>query len=101
MPTAGRAPCMGERGTVEGPPRAEESPEMQVARRLIEAGDAARRRVARDLHDGAQQQLVATVINLQRAQRKWDSDPAKGRELLDEALTRAQAGLRQLRDLVA
>jgi signal transduction histidine kinase len=72
-----------------------------VRRRIIEAGDAARRELARDLHDGAQQQIVITVINLQRAQQKWDSDPARARELLDAGLEAAQLGLDALRELVA
>ena len=46
-------------------------------RRTIEAADAARRQVARDLHDGAQQQFVNVVINLQRAQQKWTPEPER------------------------
>jgi PAS domain S-box-containing protein len=67
-------------------------------RRIIEAHDAARRRVTRDLHDGAQQQLVNTVINLQLARRRLDEDPERARELMDEALERAQAGIVELRE---
>jgi PAS domain S-box-containing protein len=70
-------------------------------RRIIEAHDAARRRVTRDLHDGAQQQLVNTVINLQLARRRLDEDPERARELMDEALERAQAGIVELRELAA
>ena len=40
-------------------------------RRVIEAGDAARERLTRDIHDGAQQRFVNSLINLQRAQQKW------------------------------
>jgi signal transduction histidine kinase len=92
---------MSEWGGAESEARAADAPETQVARRLIEAGDAARRRVAQDLHDGAQQQLVAAIINLQRAQLKWDSDPVKARAFLDAGLARAQDGLGRLRELVA
>ncbi|MCW3065916.1 MAG: domain S-box protein [Solirubrobacterales bacterium] len=70
-------------------------------RRLIEAGDTARRQLARDLHDGAQQQLVASVISLQMAQRKWSADMPRAKELVDKALAQAESGLATLRDLVA
>jgi GAF domain-containing protein len=44
-------------------------------RRLIEASDAARQRLTRDIHDGAQQQFVNTLINVQLAQQKLSSAP--------------------------
>jgi PAS domain S-box-containing protein len=50
--------------------------------RLVSASDAARQRLTRDLHDGAQQRLVATLINLQLAEQKWDAAPQRARELL-------------------
>jgi PAS domain S-box-containing protein len=70
-------------------------------RRIIEAHDAARHRVTRDLHDGAQQQFVNAVVGLQLAQRKWDTDADRARELLAEGLEQAQAGIAALRDLAA
>jgi PAS domain S-box-containing protein len=70
-------------------------------RRTIEAADTARRRVTRDLHDGAQQELVNVVINLQLAQAKWDSDPERARELVDAAAEQAQASVASLRELAA
>jgi PAS domain S-box-containing protein len=70
-------------------------------RRIIEAHDAARHRVTRDLHDGAQQQFVNAVIGLQLVQRKWDTDADRARELLAEGLEQAQAGIAALRDLAA
>jgi signal transduction histidine kinase len=76
-------------------------PVPDARRRVIEAGDAARRHLARDLHDGAQQQFVTALISLRLAQRKWDSDPARARTLLDGALDQAEAALDALRDLVA
>ena len=67
-------------------------------RRIIEAADAARRRLERDLHDGAQQQLVNLVLTLRLARAKLDDDsPAV--ELVDEALagvTEATSDLREL-----
>jgi len=74
--------------------------ELQGARsRIIAAGDAERRRIERDLHDGAQQRLVALALNLRMAeQRAADGDPAAA-ELVREAGEEAQHALRELRDL--
>jgi PAS domain S-box-containing protein len=69
--------------------------------RLVAASDAARRRVTRDLHDGAQQRLVATLINLQLAEQRWESAPQRARELLGQALTDARHGIEDLRELAA
>ena len=50
--------------------------ELKASRaRLVAASDAARQRVTRDLHDGAQQRFVTTLINLQLAEQKWESAP--------------------------
>ncbi|MGA2924634.1 MAG: PAS domain S-box protein [Solirubrobacteraceae bacterium] len=70
-------------------------------RRVIEAADAARERLTRDIHDGAQQRLVNSLINLQRAQQKWASDPGRARELLDQAVDDAHTGVESLRELAA
>ena len=69
--------------------------------RLVTAFDAARQRVTRDLHDGAQQRFVSTIISLQLAGQKWASDPTRARELLDLALDDAQRGLGELREIAA
>jgi PAS domain S-box-containing protein len=69
--------------------------------RLVAASDAARRRVTRDLHDGAQQRLVATIISLQLAEQRWESAPERARELLGRALDDARRGLEDLRALAA
>ena len=70
-------------------------------RRVIEASDSARRRLTRDLHDGAQQDLVNVLVNLQLAQEKWDNDPPGARELLGRAAAHAQESIDDLRDLAA
>jgi signal transduction histidine kinase len=75
--------------------------EALAARRILETGDLARRRLARDLHDGAQQQLIAAVTNLQLAQQKWDSDPARSRAHLDAGVEQVELGRTTLRELVA
>jgi PAS domain S-box-containing protein len=69
--------------------------------RLVAAADAARRRVTRDLHDGAQQRLVATLISLQLAEQRWESAPQRARELVGQALDDARRGLEDLRALAA
>ena len=51
-------------------------------RRLIETQDAERRRLERDLHDGAQQHLVALTVNLRLAQSLSSSSPLRARALL-------------------
>lgn len=63
-------------------------------RRIVSAGDAERRRLERDLHDGAQQRLLALGLALQLL-RDHDGDP----QLLEQAETELQAALHELRDL--
>jgi PAS domain S-box-containing protein len=69
--------------------------------RIVAASDAARQRVTRDLHDGAQQWFVTSVINLQLAEQKWDSAPQRARELLGLALRDARRGVDDLREIAA
>jgi PAS domain S-box-containing protein len=70
-------------------------------RRVIESADTARAGVTRDMHDGAQQKFVNSLINLQLAQDKWASDPTRARELLDVGVQEAGAGIELLRQLAA
>jgi signal transduction histidine kinase len=67
--------------------------------RLVTEADEARRRVVRDLHDGAQQRLVHTIVTLKLAQRAQQEDDQKARSLIAEALEQAQQGNRELREL--
>ncbi|MEA2443797.1 MAG: hypothetical protein QOJ12_1089, partial [Thermoleophilales bacterium] len=64
------------------------------------AGDEACRRVVRDLHDGAQQRLVHTIMTLKLAQRAFRDGDGNAESLLSEALEHAEQGNRELRDLV-
>jgi PAS domain S-box-containing protein len=67
--------------------------------RIVEAGDAARRRLERDLHDGAQQRLVAVSLQMRLARARMEKDPAAAAAILDEASEQLGQGLEQLRDL--
>ncbi len=67
--------------------------------RLLTAGDDARRRVVRDLHDGAQQRLVHTVLALKLAQRAQQHGDASADELVADALAQAEEASAQLREL--
>jgi signal transduction histidine kinase len=66
--------------------------------RLVVAGDAARRRIERDLHDGAQQRLVSLSITLNLARRQAEPG-SQTASLLDSAMTELAAGLSELREL--
>jgi signal transduction histidine kinase len=65
----------------------------------VDRAEADRRQIERDLHDGAQQRLVALAMDLGRARERFDTDPARARQLVDEAHEEAKAALRELRDL--
>ncbi len=66
---------------------------------VVDAAEAERRRIERDLHDGAQQRLVALAMSLGLAKEKMDSDPEAARALVDEAHREAKNALVELRDL--
>ncbi len=68
--------------------------------RLIDAFEAERRRIERDLHDGAQQQLVALSMTLGLAEIQVREENAHARELLARARGEARRALEQLRRLV-
>ena len=73
--------------------------ELRASRaRLVEAGDAERRRLERDLHDGAQSRLVAVALSIRAAQTRAAGDPQLA-ALLDRAHDELQTSLRELRDL--
>ena len=67
--------------------------------RLVEAADEARRRIERDLHDGAQQHLVAAALELTMLDNHFDRDPAAARAALARAREQLDGGLGELRDL--
>lgn len=67
--------------------------------RIVAATDEERRRVVRDLHDGAQQRLVHTVITLKLAQRAIERDAGDAPSLVREALDNAHRATAELREL--
>jgi signal transduction histidine kinase len=71
----------------------------QSRARVVDSAEAERRRIERDLHDGAQQRLVALAMNLGRARSRYEEDPVAARELLEEAHTEAKQALVELRNL--
>jgi len=74
--------------------------ELQDSRaRLIAAGLAERRRLERDLHDGAQQRLVALSLQLGLARGEIERDPATAAHLLDAARDELSQALAELREL--
>jgi signal transduction histidine kinase len=74
--------------------------ELQDARsRIIAAADAERRRIERDLHDGAQQRLVALALNLRMAEQRAAKGDPEATELVRQAGEEANLALNELRDL--
>jgi signal transduction histidine kinase len=74
--------------------------ELEASRlRIFEASDAERRRLERNLHDGAQQRLVALSVALRMTLAKLDQGPEEARELLEVAAAELSEALTELREL--
>ncbi len=97
---------------VDGPPvftgqlrditdRRRQEAELKASRaRIVEAGDAARRKIERDLHDGAQQLLVGIAVSLRSAKTRLEKgDLETVSEILDEAAEDLAQALAELREL--
>lgn len=67
--------------------------------RIVASGDAERRRVERNLHDGAQQHLVALAVNLRLAKDIIVDDQEAGMEMLDQLAGEVQETIQELREL--
>ena len=67
--------------------------------RIIEAADSERRRIERDLHDGAQQRLVALALTLRMAEKRAAEGQPEATELVRQAGDEAGLALKELRDL--
>jgi signal transduction histidine kinase len=79
---------------------AERTDELRASRaRLVAAADETRRRIQRDLHDGAQQRLVHTVITLKQALQAFQQDAGDAPTLAAEALDHAEQAMADLREL--
>ncbi|HKY64899.1 MAG TPA: histidine kinase, partial [Acidimicrobiales bacterium] len=67
----------------------------------VDSAEAERRRIERDLHDGAQQRLVALAMGLGAARQRLESDdPEGGARMVADAHEEAKAALKEIRDLV-
>jgi signal transduction histidine kinase len=74
--------------------------ELRASReRIVSAQDQRARKLERDIHDGAQQQLVALSVKIRLADSLMDRDPAKAHELLTQLQTETTEALETLRDL--
>jgi len=74
--------------------------ELRASRaRIVEAGDAQRRRIERDLHDGAQQHLVALAVSVNLVRQIADSDPDAAKSMLEQIGKDLQEAVQELRNL--
>jgi signal transduction histidine kinase len=74
--------------------------ELRASRaRVVAAADAERRKIERNLHDGAQQHLVALAVTVRLAQQLAATDPGQARELLEQLGHDLQDAVQELRDL--
>lgn len=74
--------------------------ELRASRlRIVQASDDARRRLERDLHDGAQQHLVSMALNLRLARDSVESDPHGAAELIDQVAAELSEATEELREL--
>jgi signal transduction histidine kinase len=67
---------------------------------VVDAAETERRRIERDLHDGAQQRLVSLAMELGRARAKFASDPQAAETIVGQAHEQAKEALTELRNLV-
>ena len=67
--------------------------------RILEAAEEERRRIERDLHDGAQQRMVAVAVTLGLAEAQLATDPDGAAKLVAQAREEAQEAVRELREL--
>ena len=67
--------------------------------RIVTAGDDERRRLERDLHDGAQQRLVALAMQLRLIQHEIQADPVAAQQLVDSASEELRLSMAELREL--
>src|SRR5205814_3955393 len=74
--------------------------ELRASRaRIVQTGDEARRRLERNLHDGAQQQLVSVSLALRLVERMFEANPSTARVVLHEASNELADAMQELREL--
>jgi PAS domain S-box-containing protein len=80
--------------------RKRQQEELEASRaRIVAAGDEARRKLERNLHDGAQQRLVSLALSLRLAQAQLRRDPAAAEQLLEGSREELSQALEELREL--
>jgi PAS domain S-box-containing protein len=80
--------------------RKQQQEELEASRqRIVAAGDAARRKLERNLHDGAQQRLVSLSLSLRLAQNQVAKSPMRAEELLEASRDELMQALEELREL--
>ena len=67
--------------------------------RIVAATDEERRRVVRDLHDGAQQSLVVTIMTLKQARQALEAETTSASELVSRAIEQTESANAELREL--
>jgi signal transduction histidine kinase/uncharacterized protein YhfF len=97
---AARAAAEIDRRRHQAALRAHESEIAASRARMVKSTDDERRRIGRDLHDGAQQRLVSLGLMVDLARRKLDEKPAEAHELLAQAREQVTLANRELRELV-
>jgi PAS domain S-box-containing protein len=79
---------------------AEAREELRASRaRIVQAADSERKRLERNLHDGAQQRLVSLALKIRLARAKMTADADVAEQLLQDASVELDAALRELREL--
>lgn len=80
--------------------RKRQQQELEASRqRIVAAGDDARRKLERNLHDGAQQRLVSVSLSLRLAQSKLEQNPAAAHEVIEASREELARALEELREL--
>ena len=96
----GRAATLVLLSGVDITERKQQEAEIRASRaRIIEASGEARRKLERNLHDGAQQRLVSLSVSLRLAESLLDSDPAGARQVIVGSRVELAAALEELREL--
>ena len=97
--TSGECPACCSRGADVSERKRQEEEVRASRKRIVDATDAARRRLERNLHDGAQQRLAALSLSLRLAESRLETDVAEAAEILTRAREELARALEELREL--